>query len=57
MSQENKYYLIHEKHFTKSIEILNLWEDDPMIADIAKAMKGLLKAIMKAGRIVEIPEE
>ena len=55
--KNNRFYLIHEKHFTRSLEILDLWEDDPMVSDIAKAMKGLLKAIMKAGKIVEIPEE
>lgn len=57
MSETEFYYLIKEKHFTRSISILEEWERDQFAQDLASAFKGVLNALMRAGKKVKYNEK
>lgn len=51
------YYLIKERHFTRSIEVLSDWEKDPVTYDLANAFKSVLQALMRTGDKVKLNDE
>ena len=57
MSEAEFYYLIKEKHFTRSISILEEWERDQFASELANAFKGVLNALMRAGKKVRYNEQ
>jgi hypothetical protein len=53
----NVYYLIQEKHFTRSVEVLEMWEKDVFTYELANAFKGVILALQRTGKKIYLDEQ
>ena len=53
----NVYYLIQEKHFTRSVEVLEMWEKDVFTYELANAFKSVILALQRTGQKVYLDEK